>query len=128
MRQIWRYLPALGAALFAPTVLFIMTPNSVILLNMKEIGYDWGLVVIFIQAFAVSALVCGLAFVLALRSRRFDWLPRLLILLSVSVLLWDGLSPLMETVGKSVVGGLLIEGISFLVVALLLFRLKLDNL
>ncbi len=128
MRQVWRYLPAVGAALFVSTVLFIIAPNSVILLNMKEIGYDWGLVVIFIQAFAVSALMCGLAFVLALRSRRFDWLPRLLILLGVSVLLWDGLSPLMETVGSSVVGGLLIEGISFLVIALLLFRLKLENL
>jgi hypothetical protein len=128
MRQVWRYLPALGAALFAPTVLFIMAPNSVILLNMKEIGYDWGLVVIFLQAFAVSALLCALAFVLALRSKRFAWLPRLVILLGVSVLLWDALSPLLDTWGKSMVGGLLIEGVAFAVVALVLFRLKLDNL
>src|SRR5512136_2966271 len=122
MRQIWRYLPALGAALFAPTVLFITAPNSVILLNMKEIGYDWGMVIIFLQAFAVGALLCGLVFVLAQRSRRFDWLPRLLILLGVSVLLWDALSPLLDTVVESAVGGVLIEGIAFLVVALLLFR------
>jgi hypothetical protein len=95
---------------------------------MKEIGYDWGLVVIFIQAFAVSALLCALAFVLALRSRAFGWVPRLVILLGVSVLLWDVLSPLLDTWGKSTVGGLLIEGIAFAVAALVLFRLKLDNL
>ena len=128
MRQVWRYLPALGAALFAPTVLFIIAPNSVILLNMKEIGYDWGLVVIFLQAFAVSALLCALVFMQVLRSRAFGWLPRLVILLGVSVLLWDALSPLLETWGKSTVGGLLIEGVVFAVAVLVLFRLKLDNL
>jgi hypothetical protein len=128
MRQIWRYLPALGAALFAPTVLFITAPNAVILLNMKEIGYDWGMVIIFLQAFVGGALLCGLVFALAQRSRRFDWLPRLLILLGVSVLLWDALNPLLDAAGKSAVGELLIEGIAFLAVAWLLFRLKLDNL
>jgi hypothetical protein len=127
MRQVWRYLPALGAALFAPTVLFITAPNAVILLNMKEIGYDWGLVVIFLQAFAVSALLCGLGFALALRSRTFDWLPRLLILLGVSVLTWDALSPLLNTLGNAVIGGL-IEGAAFLIAALILFRLKLNDL
>ncbi len=128
MRQIGRYLPALGAALFAPTVLFITAPNAVILLNMHEIGYDWGMVIIFLQAFVGGALLCGLVFALAQRSRRFDWLPRLLILLGVSVLLWDALNPLLGVVGKSAVGELLIEGIAFLAVAWLLFRLKLDNL
>ncbi len=128
MRQIWRYLPAIGAALFAPTVLFIIAPNSAILLNMREIGYDWGLVVIFIQAFAVSALVCGLAFVLALHSGRFNWLPRLLILLGAGVLLWDALSPLLTTLGNPVLGSWIIEGAAFLLAAFLLFRLKLDNL
>ncbi len=128
MHQVWRYLPAVGAALFAPTVLFVMVPNSVLLLNLSEIDYDWGLVIISLQAFVASAPLCALAFVLALRSRAFGWLPRLVILLGVSVLLWDALSPLLNTWGKSMVGGLLIEGVAFLVLALVLFRLKLDNL
>ena len=128
MRQVWRYLPAVGAALFAPTALFVMAPNAVILLNLREIGYDWGLVVISLQAFAASALLCALAFVLALRSRALGWLPRLVILLGASVLLWDALSPLLDTWGKSTLGGLLIEGVAFLVLALVLFRLKLANL
>jgi hypothetical protein len=128
MHQVRRYLPAVGAALFAPTVLFITAPNSVIMLNMREIGYDWGLVVIFFQAFAVSSLLCTLVFVLAMRSGAFGWLPRLLILLGVSVLLWDVLSPLLNTLGKSFIGGLIVEGVAFLVVAFVLFRLRLDNL
>jgi hypothetical protein len=128
MHQVRRYVPAVGAALFAPTVLFITAPNSVILLNMREIGYDWGLVVIFFQAFAVSSLLCALVFVLARRSRAFDWLSRLLILLGVSVLLWDALSPLLNTLGKSFISGLVVEGAAFLVIAFVLFRLKLDNL
>ena len=128
MRQIERYLPAVGAALFAPTVLFITAPNSVILLNMKEIGYDWGLVIILLQAFMLSALLCALVFVLALRFRAFAWLSRLLILLGASVLVWDALSPLTNGAGMSVAGGLLIEGVAFLALALPLFRLKLGNL
>ena len=128
MQQVGRYLSAIGAALFAPTVLFIIAPNAVILLNMKEIGYDWGLVVIFVQAFAVSAMLCAPAFVLALRSRVFGWLARLVILLGASVLLWDALSPLLSVLGNSIVSSLIVEGIAFLIAALVLFRLKLDNL
>ena len=122
------YLVAAGAALFTPSVVLIVVPNGIILRNLDEVSYPGGLVVEFLQASALFSLFCFPIFLAAQRSRLFAIPARLLVLLGISVFLWDVVGLLPAKWIDSSLKAASVEGAFFSVALLVLFRLKLENL
>lgn len=123
-----QYLAASGAALFTPTVIFIIAVNGVILPNLDEIPYNWDLIIKFLGAFTVSIMLGIPLFIGALHLRAFDWLARLSLLWGVSILLWDASSLLFKQPDETVVGMFIVESVMLLAAAFVLFRIKLSDL
>ena len=128
-KRAWRdSLVAASAALFAPSVLFVLAPNGIILRNLGEVPYDWVLVLGFLKAFVLASAVLVPLFLAAQRWRVFATPTRLVAWMGVSVFLWDASGLLLAKWGGSLLKATCLEGAVFSISLFALFRLKLENL
>jgi hypothetical protein len=83
--------------LFTPTVVFVSAANNVILRNLLDLPYNWETVARFLHAYGYSLLATVPVFALAIRWRAFAFVARAILMIGVSVILFDSIAGLTQS-------------------------------